>query len=377
MSTPGSLQALDADVRQGTPLDLVYAVDQAHASDLNWIGIWPDPGDGPVDGQYHGGQVVYAYAPGSAGTVTISSGVLQPGQYLAFYLYDNGYALLADPLPLTVATSPQLPPPGFRGDFGRTGRYLLDTPTGLCQDADGGFWVADQGSRQVVSFSRTGGGRSAFGSSVLREPQDVAVSTTHVYVADQARDEVTVFTRGGRHVGAIGHGQLGRPRGVALDGRGDVLVADVGGNRVARFDSATGRLLGAITADVAIPHGIAVHGDEIWVVSSSRQYDGNCGVTRYVDDAPTITLGYGQHSVFGALSNPAHVAVDPAGLVVVSVPDFGLVSRFRPTGPFIGEFGVEGAGLLRYPQGVVIGADGRIYVADTGNGRIAIFGGVR
>ena len=88
-------------------------------------------------------------------------------------------------------------------------------------------------------------------------------------------------------------------------------------------------------------------------------------------------MGYGQHSVYGGLSNPAHVAVDRAGLVLVSVPDFGFVSRFRDNGPFVGEFGTSGHGLLRFPHGVLVGQRGDIFVADTGNGRIARFGGSR
>jgi DNA-binding beta-propeller fold protein YncE len=39
----------------------------------------------------------------------------------------------------------------------------------------------------------------------------------------------------------------------------------------------------------------------------------------------------------------------------------------------VGEFGTSGRALLRYPQGVVVGRDGDIYVADTGNGRIVRF----
>ena len=139
----------------------------------------------------------------------------------------------------------------------------------------------------------------------------------------------------------------------------------------------TGSLTTSITDEIHIPFGFCVAGTRTWVVSSSRQFDGDCGVTAYVDDAPTITLGYGQHSVFGAMSNPAHVAVDRSGLVLVSDPDFGFVQRFRPSGPFVGEFGTSGKGLLRFPHGVVVGRNGDTYVADTGNGRIARFGGAR
>jgi DNA-binding beta-propeller fold protein YncE len=244
-------------------------------------------------------------------------------------------------------------------------------------DERGRFWVADTGNRDVRVFDRRGRGLGVIGHGVLREPQDVAVSGSRVYVADADRNTVTVFDRRGRHLGEIGEGDVELPRGVTVDGSGRLLVADVGNNRVAVFDPQSGDLITSITDEIHIPFGFCVAGSRTWVVSSSRQFDGDPGVTAYVDDQPTVTLGYGQHSVYGALSNPAHVAVDRAGLVLVTVPDFGFVSRFRDNGPFVGEFGTSGRGLLRFPHGVLVGHHGDVYVADTGNGRIARFGGSR
>jgi sugar lactone lactonase YvrE len=377
VALPGTLAIDNADVEQGTVLTFTYTVSADKASDKNWVGIWPDPGNGPVGGEYAGASTTWAYAPGQSGSVAISSGILKAGSYLAFYLYDDGYSSLAEPVSLQVRNAPQLPAPPYRGQFGEAGPHPLETPAGMTVDRAGRFWVADPAARRVHVFSAGGRPVASFGEQVLRDPQDVAVGTDSVYVADRANNRVERFDLRGRHTGSLGDGDVDLPRGVAVGPRGRVLVADVGNNRVARYDPASGRLVGEISDGVHIPHGILAQGDRVWVVSSSRQYDGNPGVTCYVGDQPTITLGYGQHSVFGALSNPAHVALDRSGLVLVSVPDFGFVSRFRQTGAFVGEFGTAGRGLLRFPQGVVLGRDGDVYVADTGNGRIVRFGGSR
>lgn len=368
----GSLTTPDLAVDQGTFLTFAYTVSADQVSDKNWVGLWPDPGNGPVDGSYVGPQTTYVYAPGASGSVTLSSGQLSPGSYLAFYLYDDGYTSICDPLHLTVRETPQVAPPAFTGDFGSR----LGSPAGMTIDPRGHVWVADAFGGTVQQYDAHGRLRRTIGSRVLAEPRDVAVDAATVYVADAVRSVVDLFSTHGRHLATLGTGVLDRPRGVAVRGS-ELLVSDVGHNRVARFDLASRALVGEISTGVHIPHGIAVDGPRTWVVSSSRQYDGDCGVTCFVDDQPTITLGYGQQSYYGALSNPAHVAVDRDGTVLVSVPDLGFVSRFRPTGPFVGEFGTSGPGLLSCPQGVVVAGDGSILVADAGNRRVARFGGSR
>ena len=379
MADVGSLSIDATSVVQGAPIVFTYSVPADHASDTNWIGIWAaDGGGAPVDGEYVASQITYQYSPGTSGSVTISSGLLPPGtEYVAYYLYNDGYTSLATPVLFTVNVGKQLPPPRFRDDFGRHGRIRLDSPVGMTLDERGRFWVADTGSRDVRVFNRRGHGVGVIGQGVLREPEDVAVFGDRAFVADADRNTVTVFDQRGRHLGEIGQGDVELPRGVTVDGSGRLLVADVGNNRVAVFDPESGALITSITDEIHIPFGFCVAGSRTWVVSSSRQFDGDPGVTAYVDDQPTVTLGYGQHSVYGGLSNPAHVAVDRAGLVLVSVPDFGFVSRFRDNGPFVGEFGTSGHGLLRFPHGVLVGQRGDIFVADTGNGRIARFGGSR
>jgi hypothetical protein len=364
MAALGTLTVDDDDVEQGTILSFAYAADAEHVSDTNWVGLYRDPGGGPGEVA----SATYVYAPGPSGTAQISSGALTPGDYRAYYLYNDGYDVLAGPLSLTVRAAPEVAPPRYVGRFGDH----LKGPAGIARDAKGRVWVADPPSRHVHLYDPKGRLVRVIGDRVLQDPQDVAFAGDTLYVVDAARQRVETFSPRGRHTGSIGSGTLLRPRGIEVAG-GRLLVSDVGNNRVARFDLSSGAPAGEITANVHIPHGIAANGTGVWVVSSSRQFDGNCGVTSYTGDTPGVTLGYGQHSTFGGLSNPAHVTVGRTGLVLVSVPDFGFVSMFRPTGTFAAEFGTEGAGLLRQPQGLATDGAGLVFVADTGNRRIAIF----
>ena len=257
-----------------------------------------------------------------------------------------------------------LAPYSYAGELGERPRF----PAGLALH-DHDLWVADTFAGVVQHYVR---GRfvGSIGKGYLVEPRDVAVHAGRVYVVDSARGSVEVFA-GARHVASVGRGALDHPRGVAVDGKGRLLVSDVGHNRVAAYDTSSFEQTGEITDGVHIPHGMCVDGDALWVASSSRQYDGDCGVTRYVDDKATVTLGDGQQSTFGSMSNPAHVAVQD-GRVLVTVPDFGLVQRFEATGAFVDEFGVEGRGLLRRPLGLVV--EGRdVLVADSGQRRVVTF----
>ena len=360
----GTLTVDADDVEQGTILTFTYSADATHVSDANWVGLYRDPGGGPGEVA----SVTYVYAPGASGTAQITSGALTPGDYRAWYLYNDGYDVLAGPVSVKVHAAPEVAPPTY---VGRLGDHL-EAPAGITRDGQGRLWVADPPSRLVHVYNPKGKLLRVIGHKVLQDPQDVAVAGDTLYVVDAGRQRVERFTARGKHTGSIGTGTLLRPRGIEVAG-GELLVSDVGHNRVARFDLGTGAAAGEITQNIHIPHGIATDGAGVWVVSSSRQYDGNCGVTSYTSGVPGVTLGYGQHSTFGGLSNPAHVTVGHTGLVLVSVPDFGFVSVFRPTGTFATEFGTGGSGLLRQPQGLATDGHGLVYVADTGNRRIAIF----
>lgn len=375
-----SLTADDGVIEQSSPLTFGYAVPADRADDQNWVGVYSDPGNSPVDGVSHGASTVWAYAAGTSGEVTLSSAALAPGKYLAWLLYDDGYVALADPVSFTVTPVLQLPPPEFRSAFPTTdvhGRRRTSRPAGMTIDTAGRCWVADTGAGTVQRFDARGRLRGVLGARQLVEPRDVAVIGSRVYVADSGLDRVEVFTDRGRRLGDLAAGELDGPRGITADRHGRLLVSDTGHNRVVRIDPARDRIVGAITTGLHLPHGIHIDGVRTWVVSSSRQYDGNPGITCYVDDAPTVTLGAGQHSRFGALSNPAHVTVDHRGHVLVSVPDFGYVSRYRPTGAFLGSFGAVRDDFLRQPMGVVATPDGIIHVVDAGAARVVRYGDPR
>ena len=81
----------------GTSITFGYSVPSAGVTSTNWVGIY-QAGQTPGDV----GSTTYQYTPDASGTVTFATSSLSPGSYVAYYLYDDGYEVLAGPVGFTV-----------------------------------------------------------------------------------------------------------------------------------------------------------------------------------------------------------------------------------------------------------------------------------
>ncbi|MFI5608301.1 NHL repeat-containing protein [Amycolatopsis sp. NPDC051903] len=369
----GTLIGSATSVEQGEPITFTYTTPQSSVTPENRVGLYPDPGNGPV-----GPPTRWEHTPHANGTVSFSTGSLPPGDYVAFSLANDGSARLAEPARFTVRAVAQIPPPTFLGAFGRSGRgpVQFSSPAGLTVDARGQIWVADTGNDRVQAFTRDGclvrvlAGR-------FKAPQAVAVDRAgNVYVADTGNNRVVQYSWWGGFSREYGAGELANPRGVAIDTAGRLLVSDTGHQRVARFDTLTGKALTDITEKVSSPQGIVSDGNGgVWIVHSGRSASGKVAVVHYDADGKVLgSIGGDRRSESGGLANPAGVALNAGGDAFVTVPDHGWVAQFRTTGPYRTEFGTAGPGALSFPLGIAVDAQGRIFVADTGNDRVVHFG---
>jgi uncharacterized protein (TIGR03663 family) len=186
-----------------------------------------------------------------------------------------------------------------------------------------------------------------------------------------------------------GRGQFNQPRGIAVGADGTVYVVDMGNARLERF-GADGEFIGVWGAETGGPTftktqsglgptGIAVGPDELiyvadtWghrivVLDQTGQMVREFGSFGDTEDATTADPQPG--FFFG----PRAVAVAAEEIFVVDtgnerVQVFGMDGTFRRAW---GGFGSAPEQLIE-PVGIVLGADGRVYVADSGNGRISVF----
>lgn len=207
----------------------------------------------------------------------------------------------------------------YLASWGEAGSAMgqLRTPFGVVV-APEGLYVADFGNDRVQLFSRDGqvvwqwGGRGTAEGRFTR-PVGVALDAEgNVYVSDHFNDRVQKFGSDGQFKAQIGarssggaslrplgdaegldlplpDSQLVRPEGVALDGQGNLYVADYGRHRVAKF-APDGRLLaawgsqGSGPTELLRPKGVAV--DAI----SGRVYVADTGNGRIQRLAPDGTF---------------------------------------------------------------------------------------
>ena len=299
---------------------------------------------------------------------------------------------------------------GSGGDGGPAVAAQLDDPEGVAVDGAGNLYIADRDNHRIRKvdaagvittvagsgrFGSAGGDGGAAVAARLWEPSGVAVDGAgNLYIADRRNDRIRKVDAAGVITTVAGDGtegfggdggpataaQLDGPRGVALDGAGNLYIADTGNHRIRKVDAAgaistvAGRELGdggaATGARLRSPAGVAVDGAGNLYIA-----DPGNGRIRKVDAAGVI-------STVAQLRDPEGVAVDGAGNLYIADTDSdrirkvdaaGVISRvagtWRPFGS-IGDGGAATAARLDRPEGVAVDGAGNLYIADTFNHRI-------
>ena len=207
------------------------------------------------------------------------------------------------------------------------------------------------------------------------------------------------YALGDRPGAGAGRGQFNQPIGIAVGSAGTTYVVDQGNARVQRF-AADGEFLGiwgeeeggldfARTESGLGPTGIAVGPDDLVYVADTWNHRvvvvgpdgeeireigaaGDVGDGRREsdigDDAALV------ESAPGEFFGPRAVAVTDQEVYVVDtgnerVQVFGIDGTFRR---LWGGYGSEPNRLIE-PVGIALGPDGLVYVADSGNARISVF----
>ena len=263
--------------------------------------------------------------------------------------------------------------------------------------------------RSGVAGSADGSGTNA----LFRLPNNVAADHTgNVYVADTANNvirkitpEGTVSTLAGlagSHGSTDDTGDRARfwaPFGIAVDGAGNVYVADTANNMIRKITPAgvvttlagTPGHAGVGSADgiggkaqFRNPWGVAVDGSGNVLVA-----DMSNDTIRKITPAGVVSTPAGQAGVSGSddgqgssarFDHPFAVAVDSTNNVYVADSANNAIRKITPAGVVITLAGLkeyagtnDGVGTsarFSNPQGLAVDAAGNVYVADTGNNAI-------
>ena len=331
----------------------------------------------------------------------------------------------------TIAGTGEL---GFRGDGGPAVEAELYNPRGVAVDGAGNLYIADTGNHRIRKVDSSGvittiagaryyhapfgGFRGDGGPAVeaeLYNPLGVAVDGAgNLYIADTGNHRIrkvdatgtitTIAGTGERDFGGDGgpavRAALYFPSGVAVDGAGNLYIADTYNHRIRKVD-ATGTITTiagtgerdfsgdegpAVEAELYDPYGVAVD-------SAGNLYIADTGNHRIrkVDATGTITTiaGTGERGFSGdggpataaQLAPPLGVAVDSAGNLYIAdtsnlrirkVDATGTITTIAGTGErdFSGDEGPATTARLTFPRGVAVDGAGGLYIADTYNHRI-------
>lgn len=314
--------------------------------------------------------------------------------------------------------------PAVRGSTDATGgNARFNFPEGVAVDTAGNVYVAD-GSNQTIRKITPAGVVSTLAGSPLQkgaadgsgssarffDPTGLAVGGDGaVYVADRNNNAIRKITSGGSVstlAGAVGGtssadgiGSAARfdgPGGVALDGSGNLYVADTENHTIRKITpgAAVTTVAGSAGSSGATdgtgsaarfnaPSGVAVDLlGNVYVADS-----GNHTIRKITPAGATTTLA-GEAGVNGSsdggsaahFDGPSGIAVDSLGNVYVADTFNSTIRKITPAGEvstFAGSAGVfgsadgtGGAASFNLPGAIAVDADGNLFVADTANSTI-------
>jgi len=265
---------------------------------------------------------------------------------------------------------------GYNGD-GRTATSAqLNGPYGISVDAAGNLYISewynhrirkvDASTGTISTVAGVGGAGSGLDgipatSTALNSPEDVAVDGAgNLYIADSLNNRVrkvnastgVITTIAGTGLpGYSGDGgpgtaaELNDPAGVALDAAGNIYIADQSSHRIRRVDAATGI------------------------------------ITTFAGTGEAGFSGDGGPATHAELFNPVHLTFDATGNLFIAdsfnhrvrkVSSAGIITTVagNGVGGYLGDGGPAISAQLKNPAGVAVDRSGNLYIADQSNLRI-------
>ena len=231
---------------------------------------------------------------------------------------------------------------------------LIVSPTNGIWNALAGYYNSDWIT--VNTTQGTGSGKVTFSFSANYGPMRAGFIT----IANQYFT-VTQVGFGYASVSAPGTliPSLVAPNGVAVDGAGDVYVADRGSKTIKEWIAATGNVVTVVSSGLVDPSGVAVAGSGNLYIEDGiggNIYELPAGSSLPAIASELLTLVSG-------LGNAAGVTVDGAGDVFYTDSANNLAGEYNSTtgGKTLVPFG------LNDPTGIAVDIYGDVFIADTGD----------
>jgi sugar lactone lactonase YvrE len=310
--------------------------------------------------------------PATSAEISYSNGVLVDGTG-SLYIADSNNFRVRKVSGGVITTVAGTGTPGFSGDGGPAANAQLNSPYGVAVDSLGNLYIADSGNFRIRKVSggiitTVAGSGLCCGysgdngpaiSAQLNFPNGIAVdSTGNLYIADTGNFRIREVS-GGVITTIAGNGfasysgdggqataaQLSSPQGLAVDGGGNLYIADSGSGRVRVVSPAglitsfagggsqgTANGIPATNATLGYPTRLAATGGSLYIQDSGN------GLLRKVSGGIITTIAALTTSVgFGSFPFPSGggVAVDTMGDIYVSDPVDSVVQVIVPPTVYI------------------------------------------
>ena len=368
--------------------------------------------------KFNGTVATVTAASATSLTVTVPAGAstgkitVQVGNEIATSANDFVFIESEEPDDAIVETLTGNGTLGSENGTGAAARFYQ--PTGVALDASGNIYVADHSNHLIRKITITGTVTTLAGSGIagyadgtgtaaqFEGPFGVALDADgNVYVADTFNHRIRKITPAGIVSTVAGSGVYGfadgdgiaakfySPKGVAVDGSGNIYVADDINHRIRKI-SPTGivtTLAGSTSSntdgDVSVakfnrPMGITVDASgNIYVADTGNHRIRKITSAGEVSTLAGSTGGFGEGVGSDArFSEPTGVALDASGNIFVADVKNERIRKVTPSGAvttFAGGYVpgfTNGSGTdaqFRTPTGVALDASGTVYVADRHN----------
>jgi YVTN family beta-propeller protein len=317
--------------------------------------------------------VLVRFTPRAPGLRTGDVQILDPAGNLLFQtlLSNTGIAAQAVVLPGEIGTVAGNGQMGFDGDNGPANLATLNTPYGITVDAAGNLFIADLYNHRIRRVD----------------------AATHVITTIAGLGSSGYSGDGGPAASA----ELNQPTGVAVDGAGNLYIADADNNVVREVDARTGIITTvagngtagfsgddgpATNAQLFFPFRVALDGTgNIYITDSSSAIRKVDAVTHLIttvagNGSPGFS-GDGGMATEAQLNEPRGLALDAGGSLYIAdyfntrirKVDAGTqvittVAGDGQLGASIGDGGPAVDAHLFFPPGVAVDAAGDLYIAD-------------
>lgn len=321
---------------------------------------------------------------------------------------------------------------GYAGDSGAATSAQLNEPMALAIDSAGLLYISDQLNHRIrkvgadgVITTVAGSGAQGYGGdskaatdALLYNPSGIALDASgNLYIADTfnhvvrkvaspnistvAGDNVAGYYDGGTDLKAT-DADLNTPIGVVVDSSGNLYIADTlnhiirkvtsagvisifAGNQTAGFAGDGGA---AASAELNYPQGLALDAaGNLYVADTYNHRIRKITADGVITTVAGGTFGFGgdgEAATQASLSYPKTIALDAAGnlyiadcinsrIRMVTAAD-GKIWTIAGNGTFgwTGDGGLATDAQLRFPNGVAVDKNGKVYVADSGNGAVRL-----